>query len=190
MDFTQEQKDEIRASYRDAKNPEKQISILADLYACTKNDIMQLLEIYTPSKRVVRSYDQSVRQDLTKAVLLDGQTVKDAAERFGIPFGTASDWVQKAKKKQAEFLSYNSQTKAHAKPAKKGHKNNHNKSSAQNEPYNPLKLTELQKGLDGLGDFILAFYGVEFITESDQQCLDEILLKAEGFIAGVKAASQ
>ena len=24
MDFTQEQKDEIRASYRDAKNPEKQ----------------------------------------------------------------------------------------------------------------------------------------------------------------------
>lgn len=189
MDFTQEQKDEIRASYRDAKNPEKQISILVDLYACTKNDIMQVLELQVQPKRVVRSYDQSVRQDLTKAVLLDGQTVKDAAERFGIPFGTASDWVQKAKKKQAEFLSYNSQTKAHAKPAKKGHKNNH-KSSAQNEPYNPLKLTELQKGLDGLGDFILAFYGVEFITESDQQCLDEILLKAEGFIAGVKATSR
>lgn len=92
MDFTQEQKDEIRASYRDAKNPEKQISVLVDLYACTKNDIMQVLE--------------------------------------------------------------------------------------------------LQKGLDGLGDFILAFYGVEFITESDQRYLDEILLKAEGFIAGVKAAKQ
>lgn len=99
MDFTQEQKDEIRASYRDAKNPEKQISILVDLYACTKNDIMQVLELQVQPKRVVRSYDQSVRQDLTKAVLLDGQTVKDAAERFGIPFGTASDWVQKAKKK-------------------------------------------------------------------------------------------
>lgn len=180
MDFTQEQKDEIRASYRDAKNPEKQISILVDLYACTKNDIMQVLELQVQPKRVVRSYDQSVRQDLTKAVLLDGQTVKDAAERFGIPFGTASDWVQKAKKKQAEFLSYNSQTKAHAKPAKRGH----------NEPYNPLKLTELQKGLDGLGDFVLAFYGVDFITESDQRCLDEILLKAEGFITGVKAAKR
>lgn len=180
MDFTQEQKDEIRASYRDAKNPEKQISILADLYDCAKNDIMQVLELQVQPKRVVRSYDQSVRQDLTKAVLLDGQTVKDAAERFGIPFGTASDWVQKAKKKQAEFLSYNSQTKAHAKPAKRGH----------SEPYNPLKLTELQKGLDGLGDFVLAFYGADFITESDQRCLDEILLKAEGFIAGVKAASR
>ena len=71
MEFTQEQKDEIRASYKDAKNPEKQISILADLYDCTKNDIMQLLEIYTPSKRVVRSYDQSVRQDAAMTNLFD-----------------------------------------------------------------------------------------------------------------------
>lgn len=41
--FTEEEKIDIRTSYRQAKDPEKQISILADLYACRKSDIEHIV---------------------------------------------------------------------------------------------------------------------------------------------------
>lgn len=39
---------EIRAAYRDAKNPSKQVGILADLYDCTKADIRRILGLEKP----------------------------------------------------------------------------------------------------------------------------------------------
>ena len=77
--LTKEQIGEIRAAYRDAKDPKKQIDILADLYVCDKAEIRQVLGIEdappqapladqpTPKKRAVKSYDQAVRDQLVKA---------------------------------------------------------------------------------------------------------------------------
>ncbi len=41
--FTDSDIAEIRAMYKQAKHPEKQITVLADMYVCTKNDIRKAL---------------------------------------------------------------------------------------------------------------------------------------------------
>lgn len=94
-------KAEIRVQYRDAADKRKQIGILADLYACSKEDILNALNLDTENdttvrsepaaqkkKRIVRSYDQAVKKDVVKAILLDGNTHEAVAERFGIPLST------------------------------------------------------------------------------------------------------
>ena len=103
--LTSEQIGEIRTAYREAANPKKQIGILADLYCTTKQEICRVLEIEAPPKRKPRSYDQAVKKDVVKAVLLEGMSYKDAAEKFGVPYGNVSAWVQAARKKQADSVS-------------------------------------------------------------------------------------
>lgn len=44
-DFTPAELDEIRTSYRQAKSPRTQVDVLADLYACTRQDIERALGV-------------------------------------------------------------------------------------------------------------------------------------------------
>ena len=53
----------------------------------------------------MRSYDQAVKKDVVKAILLDGNTHEAVAERFGIPLSTVTHWVQRAKKAQAKVMA-------------------------------------------------------------------------------------
>ena len=46
-----EQIDEIRMMYREAKNKKKQIGILAQLYACTNDEIRAVLDLQAPGPR-------------------------------------------------------------------------------------------------------------------------------------------
>ena len=106
MGLTNEQKGEIRAAYRNAANPKKQITILAQLYATSKEEICKVLGIEAPEqkpKKALRSYEQAVKDDVVKAVLLEGASRQEAAERFGVPYGNVNAWVNKARKRQAEF---------------------------------------------------------------------------------------
>lgn len=186
MKFTLEQEADIRAAYRDAKNPNKQIGILADLYACSTSDIKEVLGLNKSPKRTVQSYNQATKNQLVKAVIVDGQSLAAASEQFGIPFSTAAGWVTAARKKQKEFLDYAQKIES-PKPAAK--------------PILPMKpipatttiqldLKQLQNGLDGLGEFILTFEDFDFISEEQRQCIDELLLKTEGFLQGIKVATQ
>ena len=50
-DFTPAELDEIRTSYRQAKNQRTQIDVLADLYACTRQDIERALGLPETPKR-------------------------------------------------------------------------------------------------------------------------------------------
>ncbi|HIV97259.1 MAG TPA: hypothetical protein H9745_06670 [Candidatus Agathobaculum stercoravium] len=50
--FSPEELGEIRTLYRNAASPQKQIGILADLYACPKQDIERALGLPVTSKRV------------------------------------------------------------------------------------------------------------------------------------------
>lgn len=107
--FTDAEIGEIRTTYRQAKRPAEQIGILADLYACKKEDICQVLEVaVAPQKHKAKrkSYDQTVRDQVVKAVLLDGDTQQAAAERFGVPRTNVANWVQRARAKQQEFITY------------------------------------------------------------------------------------
>lgn len=171
-ELTSEQIGEIRAAYRDAADPNKQIGILADLYCTTKQEICRVLEIEEPPKKKARSYDQAVKKDVVKAVLLEGMSYKDAAEKFGVPYGNVSAWVQAARKKQAEF---GVEPKAPAKPPEQ-------KKGGLGE----RALREVQNGVEGLHQFIDNFAWVDILSEEDRGVLDRILYTADGFAAGLE----
>lgn len=173
MSLTTEQIGEIRTAYRDAADPKKQIGILADLYCTTKQEICRVLGIEAPPKRKTRSYDQAVKKDVVKAVLLGGVSYKDAAEKFGVPYGNVSAWVQAARKKQAEF---GVEPKAPTKPPEQ-------KKGGLGERV----LREVQNGVEGLHNFIDNFAGVDILSEEDRDVLDRILYTADGFAAGLEA---
>lgn len=172
MSFTTEQIGEIRTAYREAANPKKQIGILADLYCTTKQEICQALEIEAPLKKKARSYDQAVKKDVVKAVLLEGMSYKDAAEKFGVPYGNVSAWVQAARKRQAEF---GVEPKAPAEPPVQ-------KKSRLGE----RALREVQNGVEGLHQFIDNFAGVDILSEDERDILERILCIASGYADGLK----
>ena len=200
--LNKEQIGEIRTAYRDAKDPKKQIGILADLYACDKAEIRQVLGIEdappqappadkpAPKKRVVKSYDQAVRKQLTKAVLLDGESSTAVCERMGVPAGTAAKWLADARKKQAEFLAYDPKSEPAAKEQKTAPE--HPKSVTHRTPgLDPgVILRELQTGVEGLQAFVDNFAGVDIFEDDQWAMLDIILAKAEGFAAGMDTALQ
>lgn len=107
LKLSEEDKSEVRRSYREAADKRKQIGILADLYDVPIADIFKVLGTAINSgaagKRVLRSYDQAVRDDVIKAVLIDGITHAAAAEKYGVPQSNVSNWVSKARKKQADI---------------------------------------------------------------------------------------
>ena len=194
--LNKEQIGEIRAAYRDAKNPQKQIGILADLYACKETEIRQVMGIEeapgTPApaakkpaaKRAVKSYDQAVRDQLTKAVILGGESTAAACELLGVPQGTAAKWVADARKKQAEFLNYDPKAQNAGRPAKSVTQHR----TPGLDPNNVLK--ELQTGLEGLQAFVDNFAGVDIFEDDQWAMLDIILAKADGFVAGMDTAIQ
>lgn len=194
--LTSEQIGEIRAAYRNAKDPKKQIGILADLYACKETEIRQALGLEEAApvpappakkpapKRVVKSYDQAVRDQLAKAVILGGESTAAVCERMGVPQGTAAKWVAEARKKQTEFLGYDPKVQNTPKPAESV--TQHRTPSL--DPNNILK--ELQTGVEGLQTFMDNFAGVDIFDDDQLTMLDLILAKAEGFAAGMDTAIQ
>lgn len=201
--LTKEQIGEIRIAYRDAKNPKKQIGILADLYACDKAEILQVLGIEDAppqappaakkpaAKRAVKSYDQAVRDQLTKAVLLGGESAAAACERLGVPAGTAAKWLADARKKQAEFLAYDPKSEPAAKEPKTAPEQPKSVTHHRTPGLDPEAiLRELQTGVEGLQTFVDNFAGVDIFEDDQWAMLDIILAKAEGFAAGMDTAIQ
>lgn len=194
--LNKEQIGEIRMAYRDAKDPKKQIGILADLYACKESDILQALGLEgaapapapaakkPAAKRAVKSYDQAVRDQLTKAVILGGESTAAACERLGVPQGTAAKWVADARKKQAEFLGYDPKAQNAGRPAESVTQHR----TPGLDPNNILK--ELQTGVEGLQAFVDNFAGVDIFEDDQWAMLDIILAKAAGFVAGMNTAIQ
>ncbi|MEG2698691.1 MAG: hypothetical protein RR951_07170, partial [Ruthenibacterium sp.] len=117
-------KDEMRALYRDAADKQKQIGILTELYACGRKQVLEVLgvtgealqtlgathkkrhpETFAGKKKLIRTeWPPAVRDDVCKAVLVEGITQREAAERFGVPVPTAGHWVTQAKQTQKQFL--------------------------------------------------------------------------------------
>lgn len=112
--LTETEKSEIRMQYRQAADKKKQIDILADLYACKTADVIAALGLTaapnapkasdTKKGYKMKSYNQSVKDDVIKAVLLEGMTQTAAAERYGINLKTASGWVVAARRERDGFV--------------------------------------------------------------------------------------
>ena len=184
MGLTNEQKGEIRAAYRDAANPKKQITILAQLYATSKEEICKVLGIEAPQpkpKKALRSYEQAVKDDVVKAVLLEGATYQEAAERFGVPYGNVNAWVNKARKKQAEFG-------VAAPPPEAPREEPPAATAPQPFPAHYRRMLQSAKdGAAGLRRFLDAYRGTELLASEDEQALERLLTAAVGFVNGLEA---
>ena len=182
--FTRDEISEIRSMYRSAKNQKAQIGILAQLHLCEKDEIMEVLKSAGEKlpemasgkkmetgqkKRIVRSYDQAMRDQAVKAVLLEGMTQMAAAERFGVPQTNISNWVQKAKEKRAEFLAYD--------PAGKEKKDG-GRQRGQGKPAKGLEEVRL----------LLKELPEEMLPRAQARELERILDKAEGYLVGIAQA--
>ncbi|MEG1276140.1 MAG: hypothetical protein RSD27_10695, partial [Ruthenibacterium sp.] len=117
-------KAEMRALYRGAADKQKQIGILSELYACGRKQVLEVLGVTGESlqaldiaskkrhpetfagkkKRIRTEWPPAVRDDVCKAVLVEGITQREAAERFGVPVPTVGHWVTKAKETQKQFM--------------------------------------------------------------------------------------
>ena len=179
MSLTTEQIGEIRVAYRDAADPKKQIGILADLYCTTKQEICRVLGIEAPPKKKVRSYDQAVKKDAVKAVLLDGLSYKEAAERYGMPYANVRDWVKRALMKQAEFG-------VEPAPMKPDQMAKPQAPAEMEEGSGDRILRNLLKGIDGLHRFIDGFDEADILSEDERDILERILCTASGYADGLK----
>ena len=190
-EFNKDEISEIRTMYRSAKNPKAQIGILAQLYLCEKEEIIQVLknsgeklpdmdaEKKTGTnlkKRRVRSYDRAVRDQAIKAVMLDGMTQAAAAERFGVTLTTLSNWVQQAKKKQEEFLSYSPDGQS-------------GKSGKGKITENRCNLEEQRKSLNTMRK-LMKILPEELIEQSQIREVERMLDKAEGYLLGISKAKK
>lgn len=195
-DFTPVQISEIQASYRDSANPKKQIGILADLYDTTENAIREVLGLPdepegNKKKRMFHSYDQAIKKDVVRAVLLEGMTNREAAEKFAVPYGNVSAWVNKARKKQAEFARYAEEVQAEPvslpvavdPPADE---QNSAPSTAGERSLAQRVLREVKEGVTGLDDFVTNFAGVDIFSKEEEQMLYDLEERVHGFLAGLE----
>lgn len=203
--LTPEQISEIQAAYRDSANPKKQIGILADLYDTTENAIREVLGLPdepegNKKKRMFRSYDQAIKEDVARAVLLEGMTNREAAEKFAVPYGNVSAWVNKARKKQAEFSRFAEEVEAEqaatpaAAPENKTKKTANPVSSqtspvpslAERKPLYERVLREVNDGVNGFDTFLSGFIGIDIFNESEEDMLDNLSERIHGFRDGLE----
>lgn len=173
--FTDGELQEIKSSYRNAKNAAAQVGILADLYTCAPSDIRAVLGLEPENpvqKRAPRSYDQEVKKQVVKAVLLEGRSMAAAAEAFGVPQSNVSVWVKKAKEQQHGYLDL---------PEKAQRTR-----TLKEEAAGTKLLRELREGVTGLRVFGERFDVVGFGTEDQRALLARTLAEAEVFIRGLE----
>ena len=95
-----------RTSYRQAKDPEEQVKILADLYLVSKETIKKVLgDLYgtvQKKKRISKKENNAEKRARLQALLISdiacGMTVREAAEHRGVPYNIASNYTREFRK--------------------------------------------------------------------------------------------
>lgn len=96
--FTESEKSDICMMYRQAKYPDVQIEILADLYDCTKKDILRVLNASrNDTKPKIQVQDEESRIELIKRVINKELTTEQAANIRGVSADTIRRWVSQYK---------------------------------------------------------------------------------------------
>ena len=111
-----EDKGDIRTLYRQAAHPQKQIVILAQLYAVPKKEIRRVLGLietppYLPDTGYVpatfgdgqerRAWSEEIKQAVVQQVLM-GKGYKEAGTLYGVPTSTVGTWVFKWRRRQEQ----------------------------------------------------------------------------------------
>ena len=99
---------DIRRSYRDAKYPEYQLTILGQLYLLTKAEVMEVCGVL-PAKRYAGDRHDYRTQDvrrlpLLRAVFVEGMGIAEAARRHGVKLNVATEWVKRERARKGDDL--------------------------------------------------------------------------------------
>ena len=202
--FTDEERCQISEDWlRNGNLKEKaRLERVAELHACTPKEGADCLGIEMPKpKKKLASYDKAVHDDALKAVLLDGESTRTVAERFGVPLSTVATWVSKAKKTQKEFLDYPEPEflddlepepeKAKAEPEEVKQAPEETKPAgepAAGRVEAAVDLKALEDAADGLLTFTDLFEEVGFLTAWQRRFIDEMADQAHHYAAGIRWA--
>lgn len=202
--FTDEERCQISEDWRRNGNLKEKARLerVAELHACTPKEVAEALGIEMPKpKKKLASYDKAVHDDVLKAVLLDGESTRTVAERFGVPLSTVATWVSKAKKTQKEFLDYPEPEfldDLEPEPEQIPVKEPAPEPAAAEEP-GPrqesfrtalVDLKALEDAADGLLTFTDLFEEVGFLTAQQRQFIDELADQAHHYAAGIRWAME
>lgn len=97
----------IQASYREARYPDKQVHILAQLYACPTMEIAKVLGLdAVPKRKAGRkcTYSATVYKAIIYDVLILDLPIIAAAEKYGIGYHAACAAVKRARIKKGDNL--------------------------------------------------------------------------------------
>ncbi len=79
--FTESEISEMRMMYKQAKYPAKQIGILADMYVCTKREIIQALDMPVKKRQYIK-WTPKLDEWLLE-LQSDGKSAREIAELIG-----------------------------------------------------------------------------------------------------------
>lgn len=99
--LSEEEKGEMRMSYRQAADRRRQIAILSQLYAVSKEEVLDVLELKEQPEPIRtarkpkterRRWPEAVRNAAVQDVLA-GKSYRQAAEKQGVPVNTLRGWM-------------------------------------------------------------------------------------------------
>lgn len=174
MTLTDHDKAEMRTAYRQAADPKKQIGILAELYCCSKQQVLDVLELQKDSTvkqrpatgRATKNsrYSGKLRAEAVKAVLEEGLTQVQAAERFGVNAKTLNYWIATERR--------------------------HRDSAALVAPQRRHPTEEVNTVVESLHTAEQILTDAGLLEESERDALAAILCRAQVFCAGIRYAME
>lgn len=93
--FSQEEISDIKTAYRDAKDPEKQIGILAQLYLAPEKDIRAVLQLPEEKKMRRRQYHEDFKRALAAEASKPGAVLSEVAKAHNVAQSLVSNWRKK-----------------------------------------------------------------------------------------------
>lgn len=209
MELSKSDINDIKSTYRTAKNKPEQLYILSDLYLTPVEKIAEICGAEPPksragnktanvgltksaTKKPRRAFDQSLKNDVAKAVLVDGLKVTEAAERFGFDVKNVSNWVIAAKKKQEVFYAAAEELEANPLPkqTKKVVLPSENPCQTVSAPAKDLSddMRRIDDGINHLSMGLACLIDLGILPEELPDLIGELRIKAEGFRAGIEFA--
>ena len=181
---------EIATSYRQARNPEAQVKILADLNATTVSNILSILasqgvgiqgisiQDQPPSKPQKPKTDWSVHNDYIIEQLAQGIRIVDIAKSLGLGRDIVNGHCQRLKSKHPELknvIPKNKETTTTAKPQATAP--SATPPEVSSEQLSSLTAWELQVMANLLTQSIDRLKGEIILLQDDLQCAQQILTK-------------
>ena len=92
--MTEQDQADIRRSYREAAFPQKQISILADLYLCSRGEIREIVGLGDKIEKSSRAGKKMDMEKVKKALWMraTGNTLAATAKELGVSATTVQNW--------------------------------------------------------------------------------------------------